>query len=183
MNMNSWHRGAAHTYPDPIDRVMLILTFVPESRSRAETRQLAQGITFSLRWDMWGHTWKDLPQAATVLKQPWAMRRSLGLYKRKGVDWGLDFITSSTMRMANQDYGFKPYDLDVLISDGGLPFLPGFVQNLENAETWPQFLLDTLTRCESVMRNVRLLSVGGYMLLHFVLALVLKSRVSIPSSV
>jgi hypothetical protein len=53
MNMNSWHRGGAHTDPNAIDRVMLILTFVPKPKDRAETRQMSQGITFSLRWDMW----------------------------------------------------------------------------------------------------------------------------------
>lgn len=53
MNMNSWHRGAAHTDKDALDRVMLILTFVPKPMERAEIRQMSQGITFSLRWDMW----------------------------------------------------------------------------------------------------------------------------------
>jgi ectoine hydroxylase-related dioxygenase (phytanoyl-CoA dioxygenase family) len=60
MNMNSYHRGSAHTDPDALDRVMLILTFVPRPEERAESRQMSQGITFSLRWDMWGHTLDDL---------------------------------------------------------------------------------------------------------------------------
>jgi len=50
MNMNSFHRGAAHVGKDAPDRVMLILTFVPKPVERAESRQLSQGITFSLRW-------------------------------------------------------------------------------------------------------------------------------------
>ncbi len=53
MNMNSYHRGSAHIDPNGIDRVMLILTFVPRPNKRAESRQMSQGITFSLRWDMW----------------------------------------------------------------------------------------------------------------------------------
>jgi ectoine hydroxylase-related dioxygenase (phytanoyl-CoA dioxygenase family) len=53
MNMNSYHRGSAHIDPDGIDRVMLILTFVPRPNKRAESRQMSQGITYSLRWDMW----------------------------------------------------------------------------------------------------------------------------------
>jgi ectoine hydroxylase-related dioxygenase (phytanoyl-CoA dioxygenase family) len=53
MNMNSYHRGSAHIDPNGIDRVMLILTFVPQPNKRAESRQMSQGITFSLRWDMW----------------------------------------------------------------------------------------------------------------------------------
>jgi Phytanoyl-CoA dioxygenase (PhyH) len=45
MNMNSWHRGSAHTDPRAQDRVMLILTFVPQPVSRAESRMMSQGIS------------------------------------------------------------------------------------------------------------------------------------------
>ena len=38
-NPNSWHRGAAHTDPYAPDRVMLILTWVPQPRSHAESRR------------------------------------------------------------------------------------------------------------------------------------------------
>jgi hypothetical protein len=53
MNMNSYHRGSAHIDPNGVDRVMLILTFVPRPTKRAESRQMSEGITYSLRWDMW----------------------------------------------------------------------------------------------------------------------------------
>ena len=66
-----------------------------------ESRQLSQGITFSLRWDMWGHTLSDLAKADTAMTQPWATLRALGLYKAKDADWGIDFVTGSTHRIAN----------------------------------------------------------------------------------
>ena len=46
MNMNSWHRGMAHTDPDAPDRVMLILTLSPKPREAAESRLFSLGITF-----------------------------------------------------------------------------------------------------------------------------------------
>lgn len=103
MNMNSFHRGAAHTDPNALDRVMFILTFVPKPEAKAESRQLSQGITFSLRWDMWGHTLYDLKMPDTRMTQPWATLRSLGLYKPKDADWGIDYVSGYTMRMVRID--------------------------------------------------------------------------------
>ena len=64
MNMNSFHRGSAHQDPDGLDRVMLILTLGPQPRHHhAESRQISQGATMSLRHDSWvsssrsGSTW------------------------------------------------------------------------------------------------------------------------------
>ena len=105
MNMNSYHRGTAHTDPNAPDRVMLILTFVPKPEEKAESRQLSQGITFSLRWDMWGHTLWDLAQADTRMTRPWATLRALGLYKPKDATWGIDYVSSATMRMVSSRDG------------------------------------------------------------------------------
>ena len=57
MNMNSLHRGAAHQDPNGEDRVMFVLTFSPAPLPQAESRQLSQGITFSLLWHQWGKSY------------------------------------------------------------------------------------------------------------------------------
>jgi len=147
MNMNSYHRGSAHTDPDGEDRVMLILTFSPKPHPRAETRQMSEGITFSLRWDMWGHTLDDLAQAETRMAQPWATLRSLGLYKLPGAEWGIDWITGCSMRMANRDYGFKLDELYEYVETGGVRFLPKFLHPTYDEEagedySWYEYLQD-----------------------------------------
>ncbi len=120
MNMDSWHRGGAHTDPDGPDRVMLILTFVPKPRERAESRQLAQGIPFSLKWDHWGFTWADLVTG----RFSFPCLRSISLFKRADAVWGIDYISSSSMRIANHDNGFQRDELDTFIRNGGIWYLP-----------------------------------------------------------
>jgi hypothetical protein len=121
MNMDSYHRGSAHIDPDGIDRVMLILTFAPKPNERAESRQMSQGITFSLRWDMWGHTLDDLAHANTAMAKPWATLRALGLFKLSGYEWGIDYISGGSMRMANGDNGFMREELDAFLGTGRFP--------------------------------------------------------------
>ena len=150
MNMNSHHRGSAHTDPLGEDRVMAILTFVPQPRGRAESRLLGQGITFSLRWDLWGHTWSDLAQADTRMQQPWATLRALGLYKSPNAAWGIDYITGSAMRMANEDNGYRQEELQEYIANGGIWWLPsflhGYVEDVDD-ESWYDYYLRTLDKC------------------------------------
>jgi hypothetical protein len=47
MNMNAFHRGSAHTDPNAPDRIMLIVTFVPQPNGKAEPRMMSQGISKS----------------------------------------------------------------------------------------------------------------------------------------
>ena len=60
VNQQSFHRGAAHIDPDAPHRVVFIITFSPRPMERGETRMMGKGGSYSLRWDMWGHTLKDL---------------------------------------------------------------------------------------------------------------------------
>jgi hypothetical protein len=165
MNMDSWHRGAAHTDPKGLDRVMLILTFVPKPQERAESRQMAQGITFSLRWDHWGMTWRDLKEGRFWL--PWV--RALSIFKPSHVPWGLDYISSSSMRIANEDNGFRPHDLeDFLERDGGFWYLPKFMQaEVGTDESWPEFLNNTVLKSESFMEYINAIAIGVYVALSF----------------
>jgi ectoine hydroxylase-related dioxygenase (phytanoyl-CoA dioxygenase family) len=169
MNMNSWHRGSAHTDPEGLDRVMLILTFVPRPIERAETRQLSQGITFSLRWDMWGHTLSDLAAADTAMTQPWTTLRALGLHKSTKANWGIDYVSSAIMRTAGDESGFSPDDLDVFISRGGFHFLPEWLQHFDidwdAGESWPEFINGTKEKCLEFFSRLSKLSVFAYLLL------------------
>ncbi|GAX24307.1 hypothetical protein FisN_4Lh421 [Fistulifera solaris] len=153
MNMNSYHRGSAHTDPDALDRVMLILTFVPRPEERAESRQMSQGITFSLRWDMWGHTLHDLAHADSAMNQPFATLRALGLFNKVSKDaWGIDYISGSSMRMANEDNGFRRDELDTFLERGGFPFLPYFLQGeVSDEENWHEYLIRTFLLCKEFL--------------------------------
>lgn len=53
MNMHSFHRGGAHTNPQALDRVMLILTLGPKPRPGPESRQISRGATMNLRYDLY----------------------------------------------------------------------------------------------------------------------------------
>jgi len=169
MNMNTWHRGAGHTDPNAPDRVMMIMTFVPKPRTRAESRQLSQGITFSLRWDMWGHTLGDLANADTAMTQPWATLRALGLYKPKNADWGIDFVTGSTHRIANGDHGYRDDQLEELIEKGGFKEIPKFLHgNISGDEGWHEYYLYTLINCENFAKSVHRGIIAGYIIIQVI---------------
>jgi hypothetical protein len=172
MNMNSFHRGSAHTDSNAPERIMLILSFTPKPSPRAERRQISQGFTYQLRWDMWGHTLNDLANANTVMLQPWATLRSLGLYKPPSADWGIDYIMQSTQRILHTDNGFSRRNLDEFIQEGGFTFLPSFLQaDIAKDESWLEFLVQTLQLCIVFAKNVTLGSLLAYLLLAVVVSI------------
>mmetsp|Transcript_23893 Transcript_23893/g.36928 ORF Transcript_23893/g.36928 Transcript_23893/m.36928 type:complete len:971 (+) Transcript_23893:205-3117(+) len=173
MNMDSWHRGAAHTDPNGDDRVMLILTFVPKPRERAESRQMAQGITFSLRWDMWGHTWSDLQKASTAMKPFWATLRALSLYKPKDASWGVDYISGSSMRIANHDNGFRRDELDDWIARGGFKYLPNFLEGTvkDDEESWYEYLHSTVLKCKDFFEFLNQVALVAYLVTVLLISL------------
>lgn len=172
MNMNSFHRGSAHTDPDGPDRVMLILTFSPKPKSRVESRLMSQGITFSLRWDMWGNTLNDLAHSERMV-WPFTILRALGLYKLPSASWGIDYITGSSMRMSNQDYGFKPDEFEEFIEMGGLKWLPKFLHGNATSEedSWYEYLQETYYNVADLMKQVRQYTIGTYLGLCLIAAL------------
>lgn len=163
---DSWHRGAAFNETGAPDRVMLILTWVPKPRSHTESRQIPHGITFSLRWDMWGHTWNDLMDGSASMKWPWTILRAFGLYKKSSADWGVDFVSSAVMRMTNSQIGFQKSHLTNFVKrDGGFKFLPSWLHGYvdENNETsWEEFLMDTLHRCKRFLLVTSFCIYGAY---------------------
>jgi hypothetical protein len=154
---------------------MMILTFVPRPLKRAETRQLSQGITFSLRWDMWGHTLSDLAMADTRMTQPWATLRALGLYKPKDADWGIDYLSGAAIRAANKDNGFRLDELENFIEGGGFKFLPKFLHgeiDEEDDYDWEEYCLKTIVNVENFLKRTTLYCFGGYVTLQVLILLV-----------
>ena len=116
MNQQSFHRGKAHVDPTAPDRVVFIITFAPRPLERGETRMLGLGGSYSMRWDMWGHTLNDFENASATMVQPWTTLRALGLYKPKGSEWGWDFISQHSMRAANNNNGYyTPSDTEATL--------------------------------------------------------------------
>ena len=170
MNMNSFHRGSAHVDPTAPDRIMLILSFTPKPSRRAERRQLSSGFTYQLRWDMWGHTLDDMATAHTSMRQPWATLRSLGLYKPRNAEWGIDYIMQSTQRIVHQDNGFNKYSLEEFIEEGGFPFLPSFLEaTLSRNASWQQYLTTTLNNCIKFTEKAAIAAMAAYAVFALIL--------------
>ena len=180
MNMNSFHRGSAHTDPDAPDRVMLILTFMPKPKDFSESRRMAQGITFSLRWDMWGHTWDDLAHADERMGQPWATLRSLGIYKHPQAEWGMDYITSSSMRAVGLETGFNDEAMENFQNWGQLTWLPMFLQETgldpEEEDVWLKYCTRTLKKIHTFMELVVVAVLSGYVVIYAVISIFQSKR-------
>ena len=153
MNQQSYHRGAAHVDPNGPHRSLFIITFAPRPDWSAETRLLGQGGTYSLRWDMWGHTLDDFEHATTKVTQPWAALRGLGLYKPKDAEWGWDWVTVSSMIIANSES----------INDnaiGGLALLPKFLSVDYRDMGWRDYCKANVKLWEDVMFKANVVGNG-----------------------
>lgn len=117
VNQHLWHRGAAHTDPEAPERIVLILSFLARPRNVVPTsphgphdvRQLSRGTYFHQKWNMWGHTWRDLQEPWATMRWPWSVLRCLRLWKPASAQWGYDLVTSVLLRVANRQ--LDPTDL------------------------------------------------------------------------
>jgi len=152
LNQQTFHRGTAHIDEQGPDRVLFILTLVSRprfGRNQVETRMIGQGGSYSLKWDQWGHTMKDFANSARYMSQPWKTLRSLGVYSPPGRDLGWDYITVSSMRIANEDVGYGRYNLEEFVEEGGFTFLPDFLMpELEEDDNWVTYLKATIAIVE-----------------------------------
>eukprot|EP00977_Amphora_coffeiformis_P004442 scaffold945_cov170-Amphora_coffeaeformis.AAC.22 len=180
MNMNSFHRGSAHTDPNAPDRVMLILTWMPKPKEFAESRRMAQGITFSIRWDMWGHTWDDLAHATERMGQPWATLRSLALYKPRDAEWGMDYITSSSLRGVGLETGFDGEAMAKFQKWGQITWLPMFLQEKgldpDEEDVWLKYCTRTLKKVHTFLGLVVFSAISGYAVICAVVSILQTKR-------
>ena len=166
MTQSAFHRGAAHTDPDGPDRVLFILTFAPKWTPRNGARMLGLGSTYSLKWDEWGHTLNDLRTADTRMKQhPWKALKALGIYKPKTVTWGIDYITSVSMRIVNGDASYSWWKFDKHMARGGFKWLPPFLEGkpLDEYDPWLEYYQDTLRRCFAFCSALRIFAAIAYL--------------------
>uniref|UniRef100_A0A7S4RAX8 Uncharacterized protein n=1 Tax=Ditylum brightwellii TaxID=49249 RepID=A0A7S4RAX8_9STRA len=126
-----YHRGGAHRDPHGPTRVLMIVSFTSRPLPHSEYRMPSLGTTWGIKYNMFGHTLQDLAHADTVMAQPWATLRAMGLYKLPGTDWGWDYVTLSIARMANLDPGFDDGDYEEFLKNGC-----GFVEDMETLPAW-----------------------------------------------
>ena len=179
VNQHLYHRGMAHTDPNGLDRVLFILTFAPRPRmnkNEVETRLISMGGSYSINWRQWGHTLNDFGNAAKAMTEPWKTMRSLGLYKPRNADWGWDWPAVASMRIINEDNGYRLGDLeDWLEEKGGLAIVPKKLQAEYDEEMgWQGFIEQTMLNCEKAMEKTYFFASGVYLILFLAIALVQK---------
>ena len=165
-NLNVHHRGPGHTDPNGKERVMLILTVSNRPTGPYfDKRQISLGTSYSLKWDMFGMTMKDLAVIETMLGFPRKVLRTMGIWKPKGnhkshdVKWGWDYITVACSRIMNDQMGFRYEDLEVFVNKmsafgpivgyifGYLPLEGQFDEERMTVETgWREYFRETSMR-------------------------------------
>ena len=189
MNLNSYHRGPGHIDPNGTERVMLILTISPRPNGpHFDRRQISLGTSYSLRWDMWSLTFKDLAIMDKIKGFPWKQLRTLGIYKPMGshtskdVLWGWDYLTVMCSRIINQQMGFLAGDVAVLtkrIKEKNKFLYLLFRQNpthdgLKGNEVWPKYFEETCARCV----NYGKMAFGACSFFYLILSLFQRKIVS-----
>ncbi len=168
MNQQSFHRGAAHIDPTAPHRVVFIVTFSPRPKETGDTRMVGLGGSYSLRWDMWGHTLNDLENAPSTMIQPWTTLRALGLYKPKNADWGWDFIFQQSVRAANRDTGYE--DKGDFLSMVTIPdvLLPKF----ERKMSYEDYFRTCTKQWKSWAQMINGIALASYFLISFLIGLI-----------
>ena len=168
LNQQTTHIGMPYSHPpDGPHRVVFILTFAPRpqwGQQQVETRTIGTGGSYSLHWSQWGHTLRDYQNPNKYMRQPWRSLRSLGIYKPSGADWGWDFFTQASGRVANGDVGYTWDELQYLLKEKKVfPFLPQSLLGelvgegaMSDGESWVHFAFGTLSKCQAVIRRVYL---------------------------
>ena len=138
LNQHVWHRGAAHTNATAPERVVFILSFLARPQlGTADARQLSRGTYFHQKWNMWGHTWRDLQNPRRRMK--WSWLRCLHLWSANG-NWGYDLVTAVFMRFSNEQ--LEDEDLEER-------FLPRLEQLQFPRHLWGRVLEDSPSQKES----------------------------------
>lgn len=174
MNQQNFHRGAAHSDPNGPHRALFIVTFAPRPMDMLyETRMLGTGGSYSLRWDMWGHTLDDFEHATTKMRQPWAALRGLGLYKPKDSDWGWDWVAETSMRIANGDTGYYDENLHDFVSRGGLGLSKLFTPTLQEDMSWRDYCAESVKLWKALIVKANIVGYVLYMFLSLMISIAL----------
>ena len=177
VNQQLYHRGTAHSDPKGPDRVLFILTFAGRPRfgkNQLESRLIGFEGSYSLKWDQWGHTLNDFSNPDKYMTEPWRKLRALGLYKPPGCDWGWDYMTVASMRIANEDTSYTPDDLEKFVEKGGYTFIPTFLKIEPGEEDgWTDYLLKSVENVMNWLQKLNMQVIAGYLIAATVVNFVL----------
>lgn len=99
------------------------------------------------------------------MTEPQATLRSLGILKSDGIN----YLSSASMRMANEESGMSEYNLEQFLQDGGFPFLPqswqGSVAEEPELSAFHSFVLDTLKKTETQLEKINVLALIVYLII------------------
>lgn len=110
---------------------------------------------------------------------PWHIFTCLHIWRPESHGWGYDLITSAAMRIANNQLGCEPDDLEkflqVLDRAGFPPWLDGTI-DFDDDEAWQIYISETLANYWNFLLKVNQVALGGYFGLVFIVALVQLAR-------
>eukprot|EP00980_Cylindrotheca_fusiformis_P007568 scaffold1580_cov116-Cylindrotheca_fusiformis.AAC.3 len=162
LNQQVWHRGTQHTDPNAQDRILFIMSFIGRP---SDNRQLSRGTYFHMKWNMWGHTWQDLADAVTSMARPYNILRCLHLWKPKGRQWGFDLFTSAALRIANNQLGCEPEDLQLFLNVLERIRFPEWLHgtvDMEDRLAWQIYFRETITNVFNFLLKLNCFAVGLY---------------------
>lgn len=158
LNQQVWHRGARHSDQQSLPRVLFILSFMARP-SVDDPRQFSRGTYFHMKWNMWGHTWRDLMDAHYSMIKPFSILRSLGLWKPSADrHWGYDVITANMFRMANNQQGMQARDLVSFVNNVmDKMYCPRWFQGPlptddDDPEAWERYIRETVNNAVRLLR-------------------------------
>ncbi|GKY91461.1 hypothetical protein MPSEU_000118400 [Mayamaea pseudoterrestris] len=170
LNQQLMHRGEAHIDPNGPLRVLFIVTFAPRPRFgkfQLETRSLAQGGSYSLHWQQWGHTLRDLVNVSKHMSKPWRFLRSMGFWKPWGRHWGWDYVTTASARISNSEVGFHYHELLDMLKYNQFSWVPKHLHgNVPDAlddsrDIWVPFYTSTLYKCRKALEWIHVSTVAS----------------------
>jgi hypothetical protein len=179
LSQHVWHRGARHSDPDAPERILFVMTFLARPDLTRDRRQLSRGTYFHMRWNMWGHTFQDLVDAAYSMAKPFSVLRCLGIWKPPNRNWGYDLMTSGLLRCANNQQGMTYYELQVFVDNIMSKLgIPGWLQGpvTEQDDAWQIYLKETLSKSLDFCGRLNLYALGIYLLLVILVATVRRKR-------
>ena len=160
LNQIVWHRGAEHRDPHGLERIVMIVSFLARPNMQTDPRQLSRGTYFHQKWNMWGHTWKDLMDPMLSMQKPFSYLRCLSLWKPPHHSWGYDLITSGFMRFSNEQLDDEAIRARLWPRLDQIHFPEWLRSDLPNEyvmsqkESWKFFLEGTFERTLSFLRQV-----------------------------
>lgn len=164
LNQQVWHRGTQHSDPNSGDRLLFIMSFIGRP---SDTRQLARGTYFHMKWNMWGHTWQDMADAVKSMAHPFNILRCLHIWKPEGRQWGYDLLTSAALRIANNQLGCEPEDLQIFVEAlkkmNFPPWLHGTI-DFHHRKAWQIYFRETITNVFNFLLKVNCVAIIAYLI-------------------